>query len=207
MTPSLSYSWSPAITKNNAVRTYVGIGGGGDRQQTLGFGLQNLLQAKVGDGEKVKKLDMLRVSSSLSYNFEATGQKFSTLGTQLSSSLLRNVNISGDMRHTLYDQQNKLLWRHPRLQSFSISTSFQAKGSVGDNFSRAGLDENARDTLPGSTGVSPLMPGPAPGESTEGGSGSESSWNLSVSHYFSESGLSTSAMSKTHWVRFTIHLT
>jgi len=204
VTPSLSYSWSPAITKNDAVKNFTGVGSGGSRQQTLGFNLQNLFQAKVGEGEKVKKLDLLRVSSSVSYNFEAKGEKFSTLRTSLSSSLLRSVNLSGDMTHSLYDDNDKLQWRKPRLKSFSISTSFQAKGSVGDNFARQGLDQSARDTLPGATGASPLVPSFDNEQSSENKAGSETSWNLSVSHYFSESGLSTSSMTKTHWIRFTV---
>jgi len=198
LSPSLSFSWAPDITKNGLVRNYVGVGGGGARRKSMTFGLGQLFQAKIRDGEQEKKLDLLNISSSASYNFEAKGQKLSTLETSFSSSLLKNISLSGSMSHDLYDYTGKLRWWSPRMRSFSISSSFQARGSVADNFTRRNAGETSfQDSLNLYQNQGMVM------DSAISGPGG-TSWNLNVRYGFGESGLLTGTTVKEHWVEFDI---
>lgn len=200
LTPSMSFTWAPDVTKNNLVRNYVGVGGGGARQKSMSFGLSQLFQAKIRDGENEKKLDLLSMSSGTSYNFEATGQKFSALGTSFSSSLLKNISLNGGMVHDLYDRTGKLRWWSPRMESFSVSSSFQARGSVADDFIRRNVGSTSlQDSLSAYPGQ-----GVTPDSATSGSGGT--SWNLSVRYGFGESQLLTGTPVKEHWIEFNIML-
>lgn len=204
LTPSVGFSWSPAITKNEPVRRYTGKGGGSPGQQkALSFSLQHLFQAKIETEESEKKLDLIRISSDLSYNFEATDRKFSNLSTSLSSTLINNVNLHGSLTHDLYDQNNELNWRSPSLRTFSISASFQARGSVADDYVRQGLEaEPTPDTLG-------LFPSPGVGAAAAAdktGPAGGAGWNLNVSYSYSESRSFGKTTSRTHWLQFTFNL-
>lgn len=205
ITPSLSFGWSPAITKNDAVRSFTGRGGGGGKQKRISFNVQNLFQAKIKSGETEKKLDLLSVGSGLSYNFEAQDKKYSDIRTTLSSTLLRNVNIRGNLTHSLYDKNDELRWRSPNLKSFSISASFQARGSVADNYVRQGLGSGIDGDTLGLSSNSGLdvdvVTGTDMGK-TSGGT----EWNTNLSYHYNESRYFGTTTSRTHWVRFTFNM-
>ncbi|MCX6827611.1 MAG: LPS assembly protein LptD, partial [candidate division Zixibacteria bacterium] len=169
ITPNISYSWAPEITRHNDIRNYTGAGSGGAKSRTMSFSLRQLLQAKVKSGDKEKTYELLTLGSNLSYNFEAKDRKFSQLNTDAQTSLLRNIRISAGMVHDLYEPgTNRLHWQSPYLMSLYISTSFTIAGSLGEYES------------PGATGLaSPL---PSANRSTKQG------WSLWVSHYYSEYG-------------------
>ncbi len=186
LSPSLSFSWAPEITKHNDIQAYTGAGGGGAKQRTLSFSLSQLFQAKVKSGEASKNLDLLSINSSLGYNFEARDRKFSDLNTSAQTSLLKNIRMSASMTHTLYrPNTNTLSWRSPYLTSFSISTSFSTGGAMGEY----GEIDTTVTTSPfaGSRPVKPVK-------------GSQN-WNFSVSHYYSQSGFG-SAFYKAHSINF-----
>jgi hypothetical protein len=205
MSPSINFSWAPAITKNDAVKSYARVGSGGGQQLSLGFGLRHLFQAKVKSGESDKKLDLFSVSSGLSYNFKAKERKFGNLSTTISSSLLRNVNIQGSLSHTLYDENNDLIWKSPSLQSFSISSTFQARGSVADDYVRQSVDPGLeKDTL-GYEGANGLDVDVS-SQTSATGAGGGASWNLNFTHNYSESRRFGTTLSRTHWVRFTFNV-
>ncbi len=204
MSPSVSFNWAPAITKNDHVRAFTGIGGGGGQQLSLGFGLRHLFQAKVKSGESDKKVDLLSVSSGLGYNFKAKERKFGNLTTSLSSSLARNVNLQGNLTHTLYDQNGDLIWKSPSLQSFSISTTFQARGSVADDYVRQAIGpEFEQDTLgySGTNGLEVDVTSQTP-STGQGGA----AWNLNFTHNYSESRQFGTTIGRTHWLRFTFNV-
>jgi len=204
ISPSASFGWSPEITTNDVIRSFTGRGGGGGKQKRISFGLTNLFQAKVKSGETEKKLDLLRVSSNLSYNFEAERRKFSDLNTSLSSTLIKNVSIRGSLRHGLYDENDELDWRSPSLESFSISTSFQARGSVADDYTRQGLEQELnRDSLAMLTGTGLDVDVSSP---PMGAGSGDVSWNLNFSHYYNESRSFGSTVNKTHWAQFTFNV-
>lgn len=198
MTPTIGFSWVPAITKNDAVKSYTGIGSGGARQMAMTFDLTHLFQAKVKSGDQESKLDLLRVSSGVSYNFVATGRKLSDLTTSFSTSLAK-VNLSGSVEHYLYDDNDKVRLLKPRLVSFSIASSFQLRGSVSDDYVRQGLGT----TLPEDTSLIPTLPGEGMPETP---ASTATSWNCSVSHRYSETGHLSGTVYRTHWVQLTFNM-
>ncbi len=200
ITPGVGFRWAPAVTKNDPVKNYIQKGGGGYKQKTMSFSLTQLFQAKVRQGEIEKKYDLLRVSSSVSHNFEATGRKYSDLSTTISSSLINNVNLSGSLVHDLYDDKDRLNWKSPRLKSFSIAITFQARGSVSDNYVRQGLGSDLPEDTTGLSASGLDYNIAAPPES------SEASWNLRMSHRYSETGLLTSYKNRSHWIQFTFNM-
>ncbi|MEE9441825.1 MAG: LPS assembly protein LptD [candidate division Zixibacteria bacterium] len=207
MTPSVGFNWAPFINKNAPVKSFVGRGGGGSRQMAMSMTLTHLLQAKIKQGEKEKKLDLLRISSSTSYNFEAIGKKFSNLRTGISSSILRKINLSGNLIHDMYDKNDKLIWWRPRLKTFSLNTSFQARGSVSDNYVRSGLSSDRDYAEEMQYDTSSAVPSPyMTGESKESQTGSPVTWNMNFSHNYTESRSITGAVSKTHWAQLTFNL-
>jgi lipopolysaccharide assembly outer membrane protein LptD (OstA) len=185
LTPSVTYSWSPEIKRHEEVRSFTGAGGGGAKQEALSFSLRQLFQAKVKAGETTRNYDLLSVNSSLTYNFEATGRKFSEISTTGQISLLKNVRMSASLTHDLYRPGTDVLrWQSPYLTSFSISSSFST-GGVLEEF----------DPLSQVSGT----PGAAKSSDTK------QSWNLSVSHYYSERGRA-SAFSKIHNISFNLRI-
>ncbi|MCP4566383.1 MAG: hypothetical protein GY841_02250 [FCB group bacterium] len=202
LTPTVGFSMTPAITKNDPVKIYVGMGGGsGNKRRSMSFGLSQLFQARVKRGEEDKKIDLLNLNSSTGYNFEATGRKFSDLTTTMSTSLSK-INLSGNMRHDLYDDEDQLQLLSPRMESFSVASSFQLRGSVADDYVRQGLSgDTEADSLEADT-ESPLNHDITKPQS----SSSSTNWNLNVSHRYSESGLLTGSVQRTHWAKITFNV-
>jgi lipopolysaccharide assembly outer membrane protein LptD (OstA) len=200
ITPSVSFGWSPAITKNDIVKSYVGVGGGGGKSKSFSFSLQNLFQAKIKKGEEEKKLDLVRITSRMSYNLEAPVRKFSNLSTTISSSMIKKVNLSSSIVHDLYDDDNNLHFWSPRLRTFSLQASFQAKGSVSDDYGRTGLESSdPSDSLGASTtGLNADV-------STTPSFGS-ADWNAKFDYHYSESRSSTGITGKSHRVNFTFNM-
>ncbi|MDD4052386.1 MAG: putative LPS assembly protein LptD, partial [candidate division Zixibacteria bacterium] len=199
LTPTVGFSWAPAVTKNDTVKQYTGPGGGGNRQMTMSLDITQLFQAKVKSGDKEAKYDLLRVSSGAGYNFESTGRKLSDLSTSFSTALGK-INLNGSIEHDLYDTRNKIRFWKPRLKSFSISSSFQGRGSVSDNYVSQGLGASAPEDSSGF----PTLPGEGFEAPTSSAAGT--AWNFSVSHRYSESGHLTGEVSRTHWVQLTFNM-
>jgi hypothetical protein len=195
LTPSVSFSWAPEITRNNDVKNYTGAGGGGAKSRTMSFSLHQLFQAKVKKGETTRNYDLLNLGSSLSYNFEAIDRKFSDITTTAQTSLLGNIRMSASMVHTLYKPgTNSLNWRSPRLTSFSIQSSFSTGGALTDYGT---LDTST--AVPASTKFpSSSSAGPPPARKGR-------NWNFSISDYYSQSGLGAS-FTKSHSFTFNFRI-
>ncbi|MEZ5359207.1 MAG: LPS assembly protein LptD [Candidatus Zixiibacteriota bacterium] len=205
LTPTFGFSYSPAVVKNQIVRKYVGVGGGGLRSMSLNMAVSNLIQAKIVRGETEKKLDLLRVNSSTSYNFEGIGRKFSNLSTSISSSAVPNVNINGQLSHSLYDENDELKWWSPTLESFTISSTIQARGSVADDYSRTSLESANRqaELVTDSTSAfpSPAIPGEQPARTS-----STTNWNLNISHSYNEYYNDGNITSRSHFINLTFNV-
>ncbi len=187
LTPRVTYSYAPKITKNDAVRSYTGSGGGSSYEsQSMTFSLSQLFQAKIKSGEQSKNLTLLTLNHSLSYNFEAEGRKFSDLTTSAQTTLLKYVSMSAGIVHELYEPNtDNLKICFPYLKSFYISSSFKTSGIFGHYHSAApcnGPDCGGNDA-----------------------EASEQSWDLSVRHYYQESGRGDS-FRKAHTIDFTLEL-
>jgi lipopolysaccharide assembly outer membrane protein LptD (OstA) len=178
VTPRVSISWAPEITRHDDVRSYTGAGGGGAKRLSLSFSLGQLFQAKVKSGEQSRKIDLFTIGSSFGYNFEAEGRKFTNLSTSLNTSLLKNISISASMVHELYKPgTEKLRWWSPYLQSFTISTTLHTQGILSEQ-----RPSEQQETL---------LPGP----SGDGGE-TKQKWSLRVAHHYSESGRDASFLKR-----------
>lgn len=183
LTPSVGFSWSPKITKNDMLKSYTGAGGGSSAEsKSMTFSLRQLFQAKVKAGEQTKTLDLLTLNSSLSHNFEAEERKFSNLTTTAQTNLLKYITLTGSMTHDLYEPNtDKLHWWSPYLLSLSVRSSFSTSGSFGR--------------------YKTATPCNGPDCDEHDFENSEQSWRFSVSHQYSEYGRGSS-FRKTHAVNF-----
>ena len=190
-TPEVSYSWSPDIQRHSDVRSYAGGGAASTRRSAVGVTIRNLLQAKVASGAVERNLDLLSVSSSFSYNFEADERPLSNLNTSFQTSSVPGVSISGSMVHTFYDPQSgEEGFLSPWLLSFAMDVSFNLAG-------RTFLFTDATGVPQGADSVSQL--GRQPRTPMSGRTG----WNLAVSYSFSESGRHSN-YSRRSFVNFTL---
>ncbi|MFC1476263.1 LPS assembly protein LptD, partial [Candidatus Zixiibacteriota bacterium] len=132
MTPSISYSFTPAVTEHDDLRSYTGKGGGSSRRsQTVSFSLGHNLDAKIGSGEQEKKVALFSGGMSASYNFEAEQRKWSNLNSSLRTRLARQINLSITAVHDLYNSETlKMQLTNPRLTSISFSTAASLKGGT-----------------------------------------------------------------------------
>ncbi len=184
LTPRIGFSWSPEIERHDKIKSYTGVGGGGARSASIDLSLQQLLQARLKGEEESRKIDLVTLNSTLRYNFEAEGRKFSNLSSSASTSLLKNLRVSANWVHDLYKPNStELNLLSPYLLSFNISTTFSTSGIIGEV-----APPPRDDSLKG------------PGEALSKAS-TRQNWSLSLTHYYGESGRGA-AFTKSHNLRF-----
>ena len=135
------------------------------KQLAMGFNLAHTLQAKVKSSEKdtagvktskepeLKKLDLLNINNSISYNFEAQHFKLSQLTTSISVSndLAKNLSLSLSMTHDFYrfdkalNQRVDKLNKIPRLISASITSGVSFSGGETKAATPSTTDQNVSD--------------------------------------------------------------
>ncbi len=116
ITPEVSYTYAPEIDSNRRLFPNRRVGGTPyqARQQTIGFGLRNEVDLKTfssspvaGDTSKAKEkpqsYKLLDAHSTLNHNFAADVRPWSTLSSNVSIYLTRNVALTVDASHELYD--------------------------------------------------------------------------------------------------------
>jgi len=187
LTPSVGFSWAPELKRHEKEMIYAGAGAGSVKRKSMSFSLRQLFQAKLKSGENTKKINLLTIHSSCSYNFEATGRKFSTLSTSAQTSLLKNIKISASWRHDLYvPGTENLRWWSPYLMSFSLSTTFRTGGILGQ-YEQA---EEQSGNFPARTISKDNL---------------RQGWNFSLTHHYNESGRGQ-LFRKTHTVNFSLNV-
>ncbi|NOZ04193.1 MAG: hypothetical protein GXO92_06250, partial [FCB group bacterium] len=109
-------------------------------RQAINFALNNVFQAKVSDGDKERKIDLLSWRLSTNYNFVAETYKLANLQSSLRSSLARKLRLDLSMTHDFYDYDSqrgerstslrKNAWGLPvpRLINARLSTGFKISG-------------------------------------------------------------------------------
>jgi len=120
-TPNMSFSYQPDFSKGTYgyfqsvadtvgnVFSYDRFAGslfgstGSGRSRSLYFGLQNLFQTKIGDGEQAKKFDLFTWDLSSSYNWETKDYKFSDLYSSLRASPFSNVGVDVQTVYSFYE--------------------------------------------------------------------------------------------------------
>ena len=193
-TPAIGFSYSPAVVTNDAVRGYTFAGGGSSRQNaSMSISLSNLFQMKTKSGDKEKRWELLNVSTSTGYNFEALTRKLSDIRTSIRSGVTRNPDISLDLLHDPDDPVTGELDFTPRLKNISASLRFNLRGggsagqSVGYQAEGGGIQN---------TGL-----GAADPQTTPTG---RRGWSMSASYRFAESRSfladGSSIKTITHWL-------
>jgi len=88
--PSISYSWTPEFGEYfdasgiDRFYTFSGFGGTPRARKAVGVSLVNKLQARVAEGESVRKLDsLLRFSTSSSYDFRKDDRRWADVSSQI----------------------------------------------------------------------------------------------------------------------------
>ncbi|MDZ4724330.1 MAG: putative LPS assembly protein LptD [candidate division Zixibacteria bacterium] len=191
LTPNVSYSYTPQLNRFPEIRAYAGGGAGSTRRsQAVLLGLDQVYQARVGEGEFARVYQLLSVTTNFGYDFEAGERKYSDLNTSFSSTLLPRINFYGSLTHSLYEQNsNTLNFWSPSLQSFDFNASISLNGTsfiFDDVFSRQpqGVDSASH------VGVG-------------GQFGGRKGWDLSATYSFSESGYHT-LYRKESFIRFSL---
>jgi len=85
VTPSLSFNYHPDFTENDKFYSFGGINlSSADRSRRVSFNLGNKWQLKLLAGGKEKKLnDFFTINSSINYDFEKEGRRFSDINHSL----------------------------------------------------------------------------------------------------------------------------
>ncbi|MFQ6007971.1 MAG: putative LPS assembly protein LptD, partial [Candidatus Zixiibacteriota bacterium] len=183
ITPTVAYSYSPEIDRHPEVRAFAGGGAGSKKSQILSFSLNQLFQAKIGQGEAERSLDLLSLTSSFSYNFENKEKPYSDLSTYYHISSLPNVTLSGSMRHSFYDPEtDELRFWSPILMSFSFDATFRLSG-------KSFLFDDP-DAIP-------------KGVDSAADLSERKGWSLNATYSYQESGRGA-AFAKSSFIRFTL---
>jgi len=99
----------------------------------LSLSLGNVLQAKIKNGEKEEKINILSWGISTGYNFNSDEFKASNINSSIRSNLKNGLSIDARLTHDLYKfdklTQNRInkLDNSPRLTGIRLSTNFTLK--------------------------------------------------------------------------------
>jgi lipopolysaccharide export system protein LptA len=140
LTPSITYGFKP---RHDLDKTFfnpqINPVGAQREQQNLNFSLGNLFEGKTREpstdsaaAPKMKSFSILDASLDASYNFEATGRKWSDLRA-IAGTTYSFLHVGFESNFWLYDRANNLSW--PLMRDYSISLSpgeFSAHGKLWD---------------------------------------------------------------------------
>jgi len=178
ITPSVSYSYSPDISRNPEVRRYAGGGAGSARSQVMSFGLSQDFHAKVGSEETERNIELFTLRSGFSYNFEADSTPLSNMTTIFQSRAVRNVDLYAQTVHRFYEPgtANLNFWS-PYRQSFTFRAKLNLKGAFG-------LFDEPSPAFSGADSSSEGSSAAPQGKPKAAGGG----WNCSLNYQYGEKG-------------------
>jgi lipopolysaccharide assembly outer membrane protein LptD (OstA) len=197
LTPSVGYTFTPEIDKNDEYRDYTGVGRTSRRSKSISFSLDNFFQSKYKSGEDEKKLDLFTLNISGNYDFVPEVRKIGDPSLTIRTSALPyiSLNFSSDYSFYNFDDSRRSLW-NPRLRDLGITSSLKGGYRLGSDDS----DDSEDDSPDRYGGRSPFGAG-RPGGSTS----SRIGFDYTIRHDYkmikSETGTS-----KTQWINFTLNL-
>jgi hypothetical protein len=108
------------------------------KSQRMGINVNNLFQAKVGNGEEERKIDLFTVNFSTGHDFNRDSLRWSDLSTNFRATPLKGVNMNMNAAHSFYEiingraVDNFLLTegRLPQLLRFTSSLSFSLNSKM-----------------------------------------------------------------------------
>jgi len=202
MTPSISYSYAPKTERNKEYYDFTRVGSSSSRRKSMSFGLGNLFQMKIKSGEAEKKIDLFRLSSSVSYDFEKDEQRWSNLSSSINSSALKYIQLSFSAVHDFYDEQTKELRAlDPWLKSLSGSMSFSQRFVIFGKRreSESGFGFGDEDTLSFNDETERPLPR-ANNRDMLSNKDTETAIKISLSHRYTEQRSMGKTTSKTRWL-------
>jgi len=203
VTPSASFNYAPETEYNKDYYDYTGVGTSSSKKKNIRFGLGNLFQVKYRSGEEEKKLDFVRMSTSMNYDFEKDENRWSSISNSLNSNALKIVKLTFGSSHSLYNEfSNKFQPLNPRLERLSATISFSRKfyffaSRPADEDIESGYDEIFDEVgIPGST-----KPNHSKSE--------ETTLQVNLTHRLNESYSNGKRTSQTRWLNaeFDLNLT
>jgi hypothetical protein len=124
-------------------------------QKRINISVANLFQGKIVTGDEEKKIDILRLSTSTSYNFEADSVKWADLRTSLNARPHHNFDVSAGATHSFYEpnsfgsgNRNKFAW-NPANGKFLRLKNWNVR--INGRFQFKPPEEKEKDQVPADT--------------------------------------------------------
>ena len=172
MSPSLSFSYRPDFsdsvwgyfqsvedTLGNVVKKDRFGGTPSGELNSLSFGLRNLFQMKLGEGEQEKKIDLFNLNFGSGYNFAADSLNWQNLATSFRANPKKNLNVTMSMTHSFYEFDrdanrtvSRLLFNQNGLFNFLRLTNLNVRAQ----WTLSGSKKPGPSNLSGPTGTSPF---------------------------------------------------
>ncbi|TES92280.1 MAG: LPS-assembly protein LptD [Candidatus Cloacimonadota bacterium] len=118
--PSLSYNYSPEEENPEKYYSLEGMGVG-SAQKNLSFSLSNLLQTKMKRGGKEKKINLINMKTSVSYNFKKDEEQFSNIRNTFEIEPVKQFSTRVETEHSPYTRE---------LKKFTVRTTLKFQGSL-----------------------------------------------------------------------------
>ncbi len=203
LTPTIAYSFTPELDNNSFVSSYAGgTSGKSVKSSSISFGLGQLFQAKVGEGEFARAYDVLNLNSGFSYNLEAKTRPISDMFTSFHTSTIPRINVSGNATHTFYKKNSDDYdISKPRLTNFGINFSTQLRGT------RFFFDD------PATSSPRPTQPLTQPGDSSIAATKAQSQqvnsrpqgWSMTIQYGYGESRIDEAIRKSSSFVSYTLN--
>jgi lipopolysaccharide assembly outer membrane protein LptD (OstA) len=118
--PSISYNYSPEEKDPQRYYSLEGMGVG-SAQKNVAFSLSNLIQTKGEFGGKERKINLLTVNTSASYNFKLEEEPLSNIRNSIEIEPIREFSTRIELQHNPYD------WE---LKNFTVRTNLRLQGKL-----------------------------------------------------------------------------
>jgi lipopolysaccharide assembly outer membrane protein LptD (OstA) len=196
MTPSIGYTFTPEIDKNEKYREYTGVGGLSRRSKRISYSLNNLFQTKYKSGDAEKKLDLLTMTVGGSYDFTQEIRKIGDPALSIRTSAIPRLSVTYSSGYSFYNYDNsRRPLTNPRLTNVTISSSFSGGYRQG-----GGGGEGDGGSSEGDESRSPFDRGRR-GGATSSGAG----FDFTISHRYTVTK-SQIGTNKTQWLDFSLEL-
>lgn len=224
MSPSIGYSYTPDFSKpifgtdlgyfetitqdslSHTIDRFSGTMAGGTpsgERQSMNFSINNSFQAKVEDGDQIKKVNLFTWRMQTGYNFVAESFKLSQLRSSVRTNIAGKLNLDLSMTHDFYEYDSDLKKRidqfrvtesgipYPRLMNMSLSTGFKFAGKT---FASKADEVSEVDTTNSQARLDTGSP------SVGGKSGGGNVWSTSLSISYSQNRSNPEYIRETFWL-------
>jgi lipopolysaccharide assembly outer membrane protein LptD (OstA) len=118
--PSVSYNYTPEEEDPAKYYALEGMGVTGARKN-ISFSLANLFQTKMQWRGKERKMNLLNITTSTSYDFKKDENPLSNIGNTIEFEPISNFSMRANLSHDPYT------WE---LKNFTVNTSLRLRGSM-----------------------------------------------------------------------------